>query len=39
MDGIRINNRLYAGTTPPDTIPASMIERTGTGGPMGAVAA
>jgi outer membrane cobalamin receptor len=27
VDGIRINNRLYAGTTPLDTIPASMIER------------
>jgi outer membrane cobalamin receptor len=27
IDGIRINNRLYAGTTPLDTIPASMIER------------
>jgi outer membrane cobalamin receptor len=27
VDGIRINNRLYAGTTPLDTIPAAMIER------------
>lgn len=27
IDGIRINNRLYAGTTPLDTVPASMIER------------
>jgi vitamin B12 transporter len=27
VDGVRINNRLYAGTTPLDTIPASMIER------------
>ncbi len=27
VDGIRINNRLYAGTTPLDTIPAGMIER------------
>src|ERR1700689_3951437 len=27
VDGIRINNRLYAGTTPLDTIPASMNER------------
>ncbi len=27
VDDIRINNRLYAGTTPLDTIPASMIER------------
>jgi outer membrane cobalamin receptor len=27
VDGIRINNRLYGGTTPLDTIPASMIER------------
>ena len=27
VDGIRVNNRLYAGTTPLDTIPASMIER------------
>lgn len=26
VDGIRINNRLYGGTTPLDTIPASMIE-------------
>ncbi len=26
VDGIRINNRLYAGTTPLDTIPASMVE-------------
>jgi outer membrane cobalamin receptor len=27
VDGIRINNRLYAGTTPLDTIPSGMIER------------
>jgi outer membrane cobalamin receptor len=27
VDGVRINNRLYAGTTPLDSIPASMIER------------
>jgi outer membrane cobalamin receptor len=27
VDGVRINNRLYAGTTPLDTIPASIIER------------
>jgi vitamin B12 transporter len=27
VDGVRINNRLYAGTTPLDTIPASMVER------------
>jgi vitamin B12 transporter len=27
VDGVRINNRLYAGTTPLDTIPSSMIER------------
>jgi outer membrane cobalamin receptor len=27
VDGIRINNRLYPGTTPLDTIPAYMIER------------
>lgn len=27
VDGVRINNRLYGGTTPLDTIPASMIER------------
>jgi outer membrane cobalamin receptor len=27
VDGIRINNRLYAGTTPLDTIPASMVEK------------
>src|SRR3984957_10746326 len=27
VDGIRINNRLYAGTTPLDTIPSSMVER------------
>ncbi len=27
VDGVRINNRLYAGTTPLDTIPANMIER------------
>jgi len=27
IDDVRINNRLYAGTTPLDTVPASMIER------------
>ena len=27
VDGVRINNRLYAGTTPIDTLPASMVER------------
>jgi len=27
VDGVRINNRLYAGTTPLDTLPAAMIER------------
>ena len=27
VDGVRINNRLYAGTTPVDTIPAHMMER------------
>jgi outer membrane cobalamin receptor len=27
VDGVRINNRLYAGTTPLDTMPASIIER------------
>ena len=27
MDGVRINNRLYGGTTPLDTLPASMVER------------
>jgi outer membrane cobalamin receptor len=27
VDGIRINNRLYAGTTPLDTLPASMVSR------------
>jgi vitamin B12 transporter len=27
VDGIRINNRLYGGTSPNDTLPASMIER------------
>jgi outer membrane cobalamin receptor len=27
VDGIRINNRLYAGTTPLDTLPASFIDR------------
>lgn len=27
LDDVRINNRLYAGTTPLDTVPASMIER------------
>jgi vitamin B12 transporter len=27
VDGVRINNRVYNGTTPLDTLPASMIER------------
>lgn len=27
VDGVRINNRLYNGTTPLDTIPAAMVER------------
>lgn len=27
VDGVRINNRLYAGTTPLDTIPVHMVER------------
>lgn len=27
LDGVRLNNRLYNGTTPIDTIPAHMIER------------
>jgi outer membrane cobalamin receptor len=27
VDGVRINNRLYGGTSPNDTLPASMIER------------
>lgn len=27
VDGVRINNRLYAGTTPLDTVPSSIIER------------
>ncbi len=27
IDGVRINNRLYNGTSPADTLPASMIER------------
>jgi outer membrane cobalamin receptor len=27
VDGVRINNRLYGGTTPLDTLPSSMIER------------
>jgi len=27
VDGVRINNRLYNGTTPLDTIPAGMVER------------
>ena len=27
VDGVRINNRLYAGTTPLDSLPASMVER------------
>jgi vitamin B12 transporter len=27
VDGVRINNRLYAGTTPLDTMPAGMVSR------------
>lgn len=27
LDGVRLNNRLYAGTTPLDTFPASIVER------------
>jgi vitamin B12 transporter len=27
VDGVRINNRLYRGTSPADTLPASMVER------------
>jgi vitamin B12 transporter len=27
LDGIRLNNRLYSGTSPNDTLPSSMIER------------
>lgn len=27
VDGVRISNRLYAGTTPLDTLPSSMVER------------
>lgn len=27
VDGVRINNRLYTGTSPADTLPASMVER------------
>ena len=27
IDGVRINNRLYAGTTPLDTLPSSMVDR------------
>lgn len=27
VDGVRVNNRLYAGTTPLDTLPAAMVER------------
>jgi outer membrane cobalamin receptor len=27
IDGVRINNRLYAGTTPLDTLPSAMVER------------
>ena len=27
VDGVRVNNRLYSGTAPNDTLPASMIER------------
>src|ERR1043166_1538788 len=29
VDGVRISNRLYNGTTPLDTIPAHMVERRG----------
>ncbi|MEX2333126.1 MAG: TonB-dependent receptor, partial [Pseudohongiella sp.] len=28
LDGVRINNRLYNSTSPADTLPSSMIERT-----------
>src|SRR5690606_631246 len=28
VDGVRINNRLYNSTSPADTLPSSMIERT-----------
>lgn len=27
VDGVRINNRLYAGTTPLDTLPSSIVDR------------
>jgi vitamin B12 transporter len=27
LDGVRLNNRLYAGTTPLDTLPASLVDR------------
>jgi vitamin B12 transporter len=27
VDGVRINNRLYGGTTPLDTLPSAMVER------------
>jgi len=27
LDGVRLNNRLYGGTTPLDTLPASIVER------------
>src|ERR1700761_4838584 len=27
VDGVRLNNRLYAGTTPLDSLPASIVER------------
>jgi outer membrane cobalamin receptor len=27
VDGVRINNRLYAGTTPLDTLPAGMVQK------------
>ena len=27
LDGVRLNNRLYGGTTPLDTFPASLVER------------
>uniref|UniRef100_UPI0013D8E04E TonB-dependent receptor plug domain-containing protein n=2 Tax=Pseudomonadota TaxID=1224 RepID=UPI0013D8E04E len=27
VDGVRINNRLYAGTPPLDTLPSAMVDR------------
>ncbi|MFX8879604.1 TonB-dependent receptor plug domain-containing protein, partial [Acinetobacter baumannii] len=27
VDGVRINNRLYAGTTPLDTLPSAIVDR------------